>query len=238
MGYIFSALLFILAAVLKFLFRGYGFLALLLVLIGITILILQLLSINENKVKRTIKKLIYSIISFGIICATVAAIPITANFRNKESQPADYCLILGCAVHGSNPSRVLNERICAGYEYLNSNPECRAVLCGGKGNGENISEAECIFNCLVQRGISPDRLVLEDKSTNTSENIRFAKELLPEKATVTVITSETHSYRACFLAKRNGLNVVGRYNSKTHFPVIISNYLRECVGVWKDWIIK
>ena len=62
-------------------------------------------------------------------------------------------------------------------EYLEENPETKAVLSGGKGTGEDITEAEAMYRYLEKKGISPERLLKEEHSTNTSENLKFSLEI-------------------------------------------------------------
>ena len=57
---------------------------------------------------------------------------------------------------------------------MEENPETKAVLSGGKGDGESITEAQAMCNYLVEHGIDRERLILEEKSTNTTENLKFS----------------------------------------------------------------
>ena len=75
---------------------------------------------------------------------------------------------------------MLSERLCAAYEYLNRNPKAMCVLSGGQGDGEEISEAECMYRYLTGRGIDGARLLLEDQSTTTAENLQYSMELLQQ----------------------------------------------------------
>lgn len=91
-----------------------------------------------------------------------------------------YVIILGAQVRGNVPSLVLDARIRKAAEYLKDNPEAIAVASGGQGTGENVSEAEAIRQGLIRYGISEDRILLEDQSTSTLENIRFSKQVIAE----------------------------------------------------------
>ena len=57
---------------------------------------------------------------------------------------------------------------------MEENPETKAVLSGGKGDGESITEAQAMCNYLVEHGIDRERLILEEKSTSTTENLKFS----------------------------------------------------------------
>ena len=87
-------------------------------------------------------------------------------------------VILGCGVYGERPSLMLIERMQAAYSYMNEHPGTVCVLSGGKGNGEDISEAEAMYRWMTAKGISPDRLYKEDRSVSTRENLAFTKKIL------------------------------------------------------------
>ena len=67
-------------------------------------------------------------------------------------------IVLGCSVRGKKPSRILTERLDAAKDYLEENPQAIAVLSGGQGADEDISEAECMYEYLSAHGITPERL--------------------------------------------------------------------------------
>ena len=114
----------------------------------------------------------------------------------------DYVVVLGAKVNGTEPSGALRNRIQTASEYLLQNPDTICVASGGKGSDEGISEALCILRGLTARGVSADRVILEENSTDTVENIRFTLEKIPdaERATIGVVTNNFHMYRAMRIA--------------------------------------
>lgn len=142
-------------------------------------------------------------------------------------------VVLGCSVKGTRPSAILEERLEAAYDYLSKNPEALCILSGGQGEGEDISEAECMHRYLTERGIDAKRLILETASTTTEENLRFSRELLNERGlgrTVTIITSEFHAYRAEKTAERLGLTAYST-PARTCLLYLPTYYLRELYGI-------
>ena len=152
-----------------------------------------------------------------------------------EAPPGlDYIVVLGARVDGDVPSGALRNRIRVAGEYLAANPQTRAVLSGGRGSDENISEAQCIYDHLVAAGVDPARLTLEDRSTDTSENLRFSRALIPEGASVGLVTNNFHIFRALALARGlnwQGVQGVPVATTAISFP---HYYLREFVGVIYD----
>lgn len=118
-------------------------------------------------------------------------------------------IVLGCEVRGDEPSYTLRLRLDTAYDHLASNPDAKAILSGGKGEREKISEAECMYRYLTDKGISPDRLYKEERSTTTDENIRYSAEIIRQNGfseNVAIVTDWYHEFRAGNIASRNGLN--------------------------------
>lgn len=147
-------------------------------------------------------------IVFVMISAVISVLMIKAA-NDRPTQPAAI-IVLGCRVHGENPSPMLSQRISAACRYIEQYPEAVAVASGGKGSDELISEAECIKRQLENRGISSERIIIEDNSTNTRENMAFSKALLEEKGIsgeIAIVSNEYHLLRAKTIAKKQGLDV-------------------------------
>ena len=158
---------------------------------------------------------------------------------NKPPQGTT-AILLGCKVRGTKPSRVLQERLDAAYEYLKENPDAVCILSGGKGDDEGISEAQCMYEYLTGKGIEDQRLIMEDKSTSTEENIQFSKEILEEKGLgldVALITSEFHEYRANVIAQKEGLESYS-IASNTSLMYLPTYYIRELYAIIEQWVFK
>ena len=177
-----------------------------------------------------------------LLCIGLLAFAITEGFIIHASlgdagTDADYLLVLGAKVKPWGPSLSLRNRIDAAYDYLTAHPNCIAILSGGKGNDEHISEALCMFQELTAMGIDESRLWMEDQSTSTWENLKFTLALVNEKTgstpdTIALVTSEYHLFRAGLFARRLGLETVG-VPARTTLPVLKINYfIREAVAVW------
>lgn len=123
--------------------------------------------------------------------------------KSKPIDDADYIIVLGARVVGTNPGRPLFERIKTAHDYLEKNPNTIAILSGGQGSDEQISEARCMFNELTRMGIDPSRLIMEDRSTSTFENMKFSLEKFDgEDVRVGIVTNGFHIYRSLKLFKQ------------------------------------
>lgn len=149
----------------------------------------------------------------------------------------DYLLVLGTTVNGTEPSSMLADRIHAAYTYLSAHPDTICVVSGGKGDENNLSEAQCMFNELTKLGITPERILMEDQAVSTVENFSLSLELIEQETGVRpeklgVLSSEFHLLRANMFAKREGITAV-TIPAKTSDPgTFWSYFLREIVLVW------
>ena len=149
----------------------------------------------------------------------------------------DCIIVLGAKVNGREPSGALRNRIDRAGEYLEANPETIAILSGGQGADEEISEAQCMYERLVKRGIDPERLILEDNSTDTSENMRFSRELIPENCESTgIVTNNFHMFRSLAIARKEGLENASGIPVATSLISYPHYMMREFVGIAWDLV--
>ena len=121
---------------------------------------------------------------------------VSGSFKSAPEN-LDCVIVRGARVNGTVPSGSLYQRTEAAAEYLLRNPDTVCIASGGQGDGEDISEAECIKRGLAERGIEPGRIITEDRSTSTNENFKFSLELLPEGTeNIGIVTNDFHIFRA------------------------------------------
>ncbi|MGN1328341.1 MAG: ElyC/SanA/YdcF family protein [Eubacterium sp.] len=179
---------------------------------------------------------------FGAIALVVGLWGLSAAILRDGRSDADgkrILVVLGCRVKGDIPSRALKKRVDSAYLYLLSNPQSKAILSGGQGRDEFISEALCMKNMLTERGISPDRLIIEDRSVSTYENIKFSMKYIEDAGVkeIAVATSEYHQKRAKLICKKFGLTAYS-VSSKTD-PLILPVFvLREIFALAKEYVLK
>ena len=182
-----------------------------------------------------------------IIAFAICAIFLTAMFETvclisaacKKPQKEATIVCLGCAVYGERPSLTLKRRIDLTGDLLEQNPDAVAILSGGKGDGENIAEAECMYRELVKRGIDPSRLYKEDTSTSTRTNLSNSLLIIEENGLsrdLALVTSEYHEYRAQCIAKKLGLSY-GAIPSHSPWWLLPTYYVRELYGILYEWFL-
>lgn len=158
---------------------------------------------------------------------------VLARLRAVPEEPCPTVIVLGCQVRGTAPSLLLSYRIEAAAAYLEANPGSAAILTGGKGSGESISEAACMYRSLVERGIDPARLYQEEEATDTLENIRFSMAVMEREGLsgpAALVSNDIHICRAERMAADLGLEACG-LAAKTSWYSRPTYVLREALAL-------
>lgn len=162
---------------------------------------------------------------------------ILSRFFAKGEQGLSYIIVLGAQMKENGPSVALAKRLDAAAGYLLENPDTVCIVSGGKGDNEPVTEASGMREYLVKKGIDPGRILLEDQSRDTAENLSFSRRLVPENVTrVGVVTSNFHIYRSTQLAKSQGFPDAVGIGASSGIYFLPNNMLRECFGIAKDWL--
>lgn len=155
----------------------------------------------------------------------------------------EYVLVLGAGLINNKPSLALQYRLNTAYEYMTKYPNSKAILCGGLGKGREVTEAYAMQQYLLKKGISNNRLILEEKSTDTTENIYYAKEIIDkintsDKTEAIVITNRFHLYRATLIMKKAGFNQYHKYPAPLpKIPLLHFNaHLREYFSIILEYM--
>lgn len=179
-----------------------------------------------------------------IFCATLwlgTLSWIVAGARAEEERPVDAMLVLGAGLKNGRATHTLERRIEAASVWLLQHRQTRVIACGGVTLGQTLSEAEAIRDGLVRRGVEIDRILLEDRSTSTEENLRFARAVLEAQGAgphprVLITTSNYHLARARLLAAREGFEAYG-LPASTPWYSLPNQVARETLAVLKTAIM-
>lgn len=156
----------------------------------------------------------------------------------RPEQNLDYVIVLGAHVRSSGPSRALALRLDKALEYAGNNPDTLFILSGGQGSNEPCTEASAMKEYMTGHGLSPERILLEERSTNTRENLTFSREMIPQGASVGIISNGFHICRALHLADTLGMEDVCGIPAKNDLATQPTNLLREFFAVVKDFWIR
>ncbi|QIZ07889.1 YdcF family protein [Priestia megaterium] len=188
------------------------------------------------KNRKSVFLLVGVFLALGLIYIGILQFKISQYSNMETPKNADYLIVLGARVKGTVPSLAFASRINAAADYLKKNQDTLVIASGGKGSGEEISEAESIKSELKKQGISENRIILEDQSTDTYENINFSKKLIPKGAKLgLVVTNNFHLYRAVSIARDYGLQVQG-LPTETPWIAVVKSYSREYLAITKYYL--
>lgn len=162
------------------------------------------------------------------------------NAANNAPEEPVTAVVLGCHVKGTKPSLMLTRRLEAACEYLKENPDVKCVVTGGQGTGEDITEAEAMKQYLMEKGIEGERILKEDRSVNTDENLAFTKTVLEQNGLsndIVVITDGFHQYRASLIAEKQGLESYS-ISCETRTDLVPTYWVREWFALAKEMFLK
>ena len=179
-------ILLVLALFFKFAMRGYGYIAFALIYAAALVTLCRFApdALWKAAVIVTTVGLMYFFAVEGLI--------IVSARTDRNAGEKKYIVVLGAAVLDDRPSLALIHRMEGAMKYLDANPGSTAILCGGQGNGESMTEADCMYGWLTAQGVAPDRLIKEDRSTTTMENLQNAFDISRAAATRPTVASPSY----------------------------------------------
>lgn len=179
----------------------------------------------------------------AVVLSLIAGCVITETIfmiKGANTKPLgdEVVVVLGCRAYKDKPSLSMIERLDEAYGYLQEHKECTVILSGGQGEGETLSEAEVMYQYLKELGIEEQRMIKEDRSRDTFENLSNVKKIMEERGLgkeVAIVTSEYHAYRSSLIAKEVGLESTS-IPAKTAWWLFPTYYVREMYGILHQWI--
>ena len=198
--------------------------------------------ISRKGALKWIKKLIVSAIVFEMVLIGYVAV---VGETDTVTYDEDVLLVLGAGLRGERITLPLKLRLDKAIEYHEKNPDALIIVSGGQGYGEDVTEAFAMKRYLVENGV-PEKIVIEeDKATSTSENMKYAKEILKndfgynaENVKMAFVTNNFHVFRSLKLAQMAGFYNTTYLHTSLQWYNYIPNYIRETLAIFKMWILK
>lgn len=152
-------------------------------------------------------------------------------------------LVLGSGTPNGKASPVLQGRLDLALQQAQRYPQALVVVSGGVDFGETLSEARIMGDYLRARGLAAARIVQEEKSTSTAENLLLTKTLLQQRGVsadmpVRLVTSDFHTLRSRWIAERAGYGQVSLAGAPTPLYVRYNAWLREYFAVLSGWALR
>lgn len=201
--------------------------------------LLRLLGAKKPKTARRLQQVLTALLCLFLLAYAITGVIIIQAGFGDGSADCDYLIVLGAGVNGTVPSLSLRERLDAAVTYLQQHPQTLCIVSGGKGDGENITEAECMYRYLTAAGIPEARVIKEEQATSTQENIAYSLALMDRTAQtrIGILSSEYHLCRAKLMARDQGIDPVMIPAETTWLSLRLNYYLREVAGVWYYMIL-
>jgi uncharacterized SAM-binding protein YcdF (DUF218 family) len=191
-----------------------------------------------QKVNLFFRRMVYwgFLVFLTVFIVALGCIILGGLYTPEPTEQPEYVIILGAGIKGDgSPTLTLERRLEAGIAYARQHPDTYIVVSGGQGSNEPMPEGHAMARYLKDRGVDPQRIVIEDRSSSTMENFRYSKELIGEQKEIVFITNKFHVFRSTILARRNGFKAYG-YGTETPGIVLINSYLREIFALGKSLI--
>lgn len=216
---------------------------------------------NMDRIPRWVPVSVVTTCVAGVVALAVLCVLVFLGAASSDKKNLDYVIVLGARVKEHTVSYSLKKRLDKAIEYAEENPDTILVLSGGRGPGEDVSEAEVMRQYLEYNGVRPEQLLIEDRSVSTVENIAYSKvvieehrnrdkkELVPLTRRTTsvpyaiapdkpleigVLTSNFHIYRARLTAEKWGIENVYGISADSDPVLFIHLCVRECASIVKD----
>ena len=203
-------------------------------------LFLILFSKCRDTMNDSVRKILSVIILLlAVVFIIVETIIITYALKPSEKN-ADYVIVLGSQIRSDGPSIDFQARLDSAYAYFQENPDSKIICTGAKGPSEPVSEGQGGAEYLIMKGIPKEKILVEDQSFNTYQNLENAAKLIsqegkdPSETGIVVVSASYHLYRAHLLAKRIGFDSVtckgghGLWTLQPHY------YTREFFALGKE----
>lgn len=194
--------------------------------------------------RRAVIVLLALILAAALAFLALLGVVISGSRDEIRGEPG-VMIVLGCQVKPWGPSILLQDRMDKALAYWQEHPEVVIVASGGQGADEPMSEAAAMRDYFVEQGVPEGQILLEERSANTLENLRFSLELLAENgydttADMAVVSNGFHLARVRLLW---GRVCGGTYNLSTlaapssHAPSRLKMYVREPLALVKSFFL-
>lgn len=163
--------------------------------------------------------------------------------RIEPNIKPDLIVILGSSTPNAKPSPTLAERLKLGHLLSLASPTVPVVLSGGVDFRQTVSEAQVMRNYILGLGMDESRIVIEDESTSTYENLSFTAnklsnlKLTQESTRLLIVTSDFHTWRSEMIAHKVGWKNVNSAGAVTPLYMRYNAWLREYFACLSGWIL-
>ncbi|MEA4932449.1 MAG: YdcF family protein [Lawsonibacter sp.] len=181
----------------------------------------------------------------GIVAFSALLGAVISGGHDQVSGDPKIMVILGCQVKPWGPSVLLQDRLDRALAYLEDHPDVTVVTSGGQGPDEPTTEAQAMYDYLVASGVAAERILKEESSHNTWQNLNETFDLLKQSGygdqlgQILVVSNDFHLARVRMLFGRvwEGTYTLSTLAAPTsHMPSRLKMYVREPVALVKSFV--
>ena len=197
--------------------------------------------IKKMRQKKPLRYIINGIYAFIIMIALLVVVETICMISANTAAPVgdETIVVLGSRVFSYGPSKMTASRLDSAYDYMLNHQDAVCVLSGGQGGDEPWSEALGMKDYLIKKGLDESRIYLEDKSTNTRENLKYSMKVIKENGlneNIAIVSNEFHLYRAGCIAKEAGISYK-TIPAPSMLLLLPTYYIRELYAILAQWIL-
>ena len=190
------------------------------------------------------QKLLLAAVLLAVLAFTALEVCIGMHSRDSLAGEPDLMVVFGCKVDPDGPSILLRDRLDTALDYLEDHPDMTVVVAGGQGSDEPVSEAQAMYDYLVEHGVDGAQIIREDQSRNTWQNINYTLELFQsgeaaDTERVLLVSSDFHLTRIQMLWNRasgGGDTLSTLAAPVSHFPSRVQMFFREPFALVKSFL--
>ncbi len=194
------------------------------------------------RIPKIVRMILYVLIGIAASVFIVCEVAILSHFFDKGEKDLDYIIVLGAQMKENGPSVIYRYRLEKAFEYLEDNEHTVCIVTGGQGYNEPVTEGDGGAEYLMKLGISEDRIIIENTSVDTVENIENAVNMIRDREEdesslkIGIITNGFHVFRGVHLAMNITEAKVCGLAAYMQLKYIPNNMVRECFGILKDLV--
>ncbi len=202
-------------------------------------IIIFIYSCLYNILNDNFKKVVDILIIIFVIALVLIFILLAEPFylaKTNLQNPPKTAVVLGCKIYGDKPSPMLARRLDKAIELATASPDTIFIVSGEQSAGQDYSQAYVMMKYMVENGVSPTQIILEEDACNTDENIKFSAQIISElnlpTDDIAIVTDSYHQTRAKIYALKYGLKTTV-LSSHTPIYLLPVHIFRECAGIIK-----
>lgn len=203
--------------------------------------------------RRGLLRALLILLGAALVCFGALEIVIAVHGGTHIVGEPKTMVIFGCQVKPWGPSILLQDRLDTALDYLEDHPDMRIVVSGGKGDDEHISEAQCMYDYLVEHGVDEANIYMEDQSRNTWQNVNYTFDLMRQEDwyitdDVLLVSNGFHLARIQMLWNRcwgqlektyflyNDQQISTLAAPSSHKPTAVAMFFREPLALVKSFV--